>query len=117
MNSREVLKYGRDIAGRDNFIGVFPLDKVPQHFETGNSFIVNTQTHNLPGEHWLAVYVGEASIRVFDPMGFYYPAKLVNQLSMGCRKEIIYNRIRFQPPLSNLCGEYCLGWLKTIYKQ
>ena len=38
-----------------NFAGVFPLDRLPKSLRAPANFIVNTHTHNLPGEHWIAV--------------------------------------------------------------
>ena len=63
----------------NNFIGVFPLDKLPSKIYYGDKLIVNTDTSNLPGEHWLAAsYRKPGIIDAFDPLGLYYPTKLIN---------------------------------------
>ena len=96
-----------------DFLGAFPLDRLPPSScltKNNCGFIVNTQTHNLPGEHWLAVYIGEKSIHAFDPLGIYYPSQLVAYLQQGY-KRIYYNNVRYQDPKSHLCGLYCLVWL------
>ena len=73
-------------------------------------FIVNTDTSNLPGQHWIAVYINQSEIQVFDPLGFYYPALLVNTL-MRMNTNVVFNRIRCQPPNTTICGQCCLLWL------
>lgn len=72
--------------------------------------MVNTDTSNLPGEHWLAVYISNERINVFDSFGFYYPDMLVTQLER-INRPIVYNRIQYQDPLSTVCGQFCLLWL------
>jgi hypothetical protein len=73
-------------------------------------FIVNTQTRTLPGEHWIAVYVSVYEIKVFDPLGSYYPALLINHLEK-LNRSINYNKVRFQELGTQTCGQYCLLWL------
>jgi len=72
-----------DVASKhvDNFIGVFPLDKLPIHLPHGGQtrFIVNTDSHNLSGQHWIAVSYEKGGImRAFDPLGVHYPSRLVH---------------------------------------
>jgi len=93
------------------FLGVFSLDQIPILRPGG--FIVNTQTHELPGEHWIAVYITQSEIYVYDPFGFYYPSLLVKKLTEMNRR-IVYNRSRDQDPFSNSCGQHCLLWLEKI---
>ena len=75
--------------------------------------VVNTQSSNLPGEHWLAIYFTDDEIKVFDPMGFYYPPVLVNQLNK-VGKNVEYNTIQYQSFGTKTCGKHCLIWLKII---
>ena len=72
MRSNELLERGLEYP---NFVGVFPLDKLPPHLSKGDgSFIVNSDTHNLPGEHWFAVsYKNGGIVKAFDPLGFSIP--------------------------------------------
>ena len=58
------------------FRGVFPLDKLPDYLQPG-AYVINTHSSNLPGEHWIAISVRHDIIRVFHPLGMYYPIKLV----------------------------------------
>ena len=90
---------------------MFPLDKLP-YFPVNKALIVNTQTSNLGGEHWIAVYHKPANILVFDPLGFYYPQMLVSHLSI-ISNPIVYNKVRIQNPFTKTCGQHCLLWLKN----
>ena len=53
MDSLEVEKLAKKYI--PNFVGVFPLNKLPQALSAPANLIVNTDTHNLPSQHWLAV--------------------------------------------------------------
>jgi len=101
------------------FVGVFPLDKVPHHISKPfpKSFIVNTDTSNLPGKHWLAVSLEpNGIIFVFDPMGYFYPYLLVNHLKKMPHRKIIYNYHCYQKPWQRNCGWHCLAFLKSRVK-
>lgn len=109
------------IAGRrilnGNFIGVFPLDKLPplSSIRSPSSFILNTQTANLPGQHWIAVAVLNRRIYVFDPLGAHsYPHYLVHYLHKDLKRRVIYNTRVIQNPMTNTCGQHCIQWLKGM---
>ena len=100
-----------------NFIGVFPLDKLPIHLVKNSKFIVNTDTHNLPGKHWIAVsYEKGGIIYAFDPFGIFYPTCLITYLSHKPRARIVLNRKMYQHPMEKSCGWYCLRFLQGVYK-
>jgi len=101
--------------GNKRFIGVFRLERLPDFLQNG-SYVINTHTSNLNGEHWIAINVKPSIIRVFDPMGIFYPPLLVTKLER-MQQRIEYNQIKYQNPLTFLCGQYCIEWLKSQYKQ
>ena len=96
------------------FVGVFPLNRLPLHIgRPPKSFIVNTDTSNLLGEHWLAVSYEEGGIvRAFDPLGFFYPQLLVSKLHSLPNVHVIYNRKMIQNPFESNCGWHCLIFLR-----
>lgn len=104
-SSIEIQAIGSKIKG---FRGVYPLDKIP--FLINGGYIVNTQTSSLPGEHWIAFHVNPLRVAVFDPLGRFYPSILVRKLHT-LNRSIVYNKIMYQNPFSNTCGQYCLAWL------
>ena len=113
FSSGKLERIGQRLLG-NAWNGVHPLDKLPYLIEGG--YIVNTQTSNLDGEHWLAFYIKPMEILVFDPYGFYYPALLVTKLqSVG--KNIHYNRNQYQSFNTKDCGQHCLKWLCMIHRK
>ena len=94
------------------FQGVFPINKIPKLRTIPTAFVVNNQTANLPGQHWIAVWVSEKMKgEVFDPMGMIPPPRL--QLWMNKNTwRWIYNAAQIQRPLSEDCGWLCVNYLK-----
>ena len=103
-----------------NFVGVYPLDKLPRRLEAPANLIINTHTHNLPGEHWLAVsYQRGGLIYAFDSFGFYYPLILRNYLQrLRARTrstcQVHYSDQPLQHYKEMTCGLYCVAWLICI---
>lgn len=113
MNTLEIYKIA--MVQIPNFKGVYPIDKLPNLIDLtqGSSIIVNTHTHNLAGEHWIAVYVSVSHVLIFDPLGIFYPRLLVNRLR-NIGKPIKFNKVMIQNPRDTSCGHYSLLWLATI---
>lgn len=110
MYTKEIIKQAASIP---RFIGVYPLDKIPLHICPPCCFIVNTDTHNLGGKHWLAIsYENGGIVYAFDPLGLYYPPLLVNKLHRIPFSKIIYNTRMYQLPWEKTCGLHCLTFLK-----
>lgn len=114
MYSDQLVKFARLLKIK-NFIGVFPLNRLPLSLSTlpkPFSFIVNTDTSNLPGQHWLAIHFAENGIvQVFDPLATVYPATLTHYLARQKARRIIFNRVMYQHPSMKTCGHHCLRWL------
>lgn len=117
MYTEQLNEMGKRYFGSD-FLGAFPLDKLPRMVQPGNKFIVNTQSANLPGEHWLAVsYKSSGIVYAFDPLGMYYPTHFVNYLfccCVGCAR-VKFNRVTYQNPFTNTCGLHCILFLRDYY--
>ena len=116
MYSEELVQAAKRLK-IDNFIGVFPLNRLPPSltiYRKPLCFIVNTDSANLPGQHWLAVSYSRCGIvRAFDPLGVFYPDLLANYLAKRGR-HVIFNRTTYQDPSRRTCGQHCLRWLKSI---
>lgn len=103
MNANQLLSRCRC----KNFVGVFPLDRLPSILPANAKFIVNTHSSNLPGEHWIAVDITKRA--AFDPLGIHYPHLLYTYL---VKRGILYfNRFALQSPLSQACGAFCIYFL------
>ena len=114
MHTYELRRLGEKYI--PNFVGVFALDQLPRRLVAPSNFIVNTHTHNLPGQHWIAVsYKTGGIVYAFDPLGLYYPYLLRKYLSeLPNRPKIHYNNVPYQSITERNCGQYCIAWLLYI---
>ena len=74
----------------DAFQGVFPIDELPRWIDNlPITLISNTQSSNLPGEHWIALYVSKTKYgEYFDSLGRAPPLEISSWLNKFCRKWI-----------------------------
>ena len=113
MNNVDISKVLRHIrVTRNIFIGVFPAEKVPNKKDIISypcCFIANTQPSWLPGEHWVAVYVGKNGISEFFDS---YGRRPVNpKIKSFCGRKYIFNPVMLQSPFSAACGQFCIYFL------
>lgn len=98
-------------AGK-HFTGVFPADHLPP-IKKETAFIVNTDTHDQNGSHWLAMFIQDKNtLEFFDSFGLppstYHP--FISQYASQF-KHVKWNETSFQSPTSNVCGQYCTYYL------
>ena len=116
-----------------NFLGVFPLDHYPfssvlnepshlPHPMLSSTItskrkaffcIVNSDTSNKPGSHWLASFLDYSLsipyLEFFDSYGF---SPNIYKLPLPIDHPLFsYNHIQLQSNLSTVCGHYCLLFL------
>jgi hypothetical protein len=98
-----------------HFEGVYPLNKLPfLHWRSRKplGLIVNTDTADLPGKHWVAcLLLPDGRGECFDSFGQIPPPRVQFWMNKHCLRSWTYNRITFQSPLSTLCGAYCIYYL------
>ena len=99
-------------SSKDSFLGVFPMDTLPDqipHYPA--CMIVNTQSHNLPGEHWITVFITKDKRgEVFDSLGLplsNFMIRWLNRFTKSWR----YNPKIYQPLLSDKCGAYAIYYI------
>ena len=107
------------MSGVDNFIGCYAEDQLSNI--TFTSFpcfiIVNIDSSNLPGSHWITIRFDRKSIEVFDPAGFEIfnwsriPCTLLNFIHKLTVSRQITLSSRLQSPKSHLCGFYCIFYV------
>lgn len=99
------------------FLGVFPINRLPQRLPNlPVLFILNTNTDNLPGQHWKAVYVSQKGEgEVFDSLASTVSLVLQHWMNTFTKKWTV-STLTLQNPLSPSCGAYVLYYVLTRLK-
>jgi len=101
-----IRTYG-DKETEDAFLGIFTIDTLPKRIQRlPILLILNTQTSNLPGLHWKAVYISSDKCgEVFDSLALPVSLHLEHWLNTFTRKWTSSKRI-IQFPFSASCGAF-----------
>ena len=94
------------------FHGVFSIDQLPFAVPHYPYFmVVNTQSHNLPGEHWIAVFIDKDKRgEVFDSLALPIAQPLIRWLNRFSRT-FTTSHLMYQHPLSSKCGAFVLFYI------
>ena len=98
------------------FAGVFPSDRLPARpvDERPRGYIVNIDTHDQPGSHWVALWTHDGGCTVMDsfaiPLAMYKPHDLLNWLTHHFQG-FESNGHAIQAVDSQACGLYALMFL------
>ena len=107
---------------RQQFAGIYPHDRLPPSLtfllnsERGQNrlpltLIINTDSHNLPGRHWIAIYIDvNRRGEVFDTLTTPISSHVSRFMNRLCR-QWVHNRLIYQHPLSAYCGVYVLFYV------
>jgi len=97
------------------FYGIYSVDNLPLRIHKSIlpvGFILNTDTANLPGKHWIAViFLPNGRGEVFDSFGMQPPSRLQIWINKHCVRGWTFNNAIIQNPFSTLCGLYSLHYL------
>ena len=111
-----ILRNG-DAATKKAFLGVVSIDSLPGSVPRYPIFlVVNTQAHNLPGQHWIVVFIDKNKRgEVFDSLALptsILLSRWMNRFTRSWRT----NMLSFQHPLSGTCGGYVLFFILNRLK-
>jgi hypothetical protein len=95
------------------FRGVFARDALPKRIRKQECGIVNLDTIGGKGTHWVCYFNSptEKYVEYFDSYGLPPPEEVEKYL-MSSRKPIIYNTTELQSRDSQLCGYYCIYYIR-----
>ena len=115
--TNKVLRHG-DPKMRAAFGGVYPLDTLPSTITHYPFFMfVNTQSHNLPGMHWLVVFIDKDKVgEVFDSFALPLSNTLIRWMNRHTRRWWC-NPLTLQHPLSATCGAFALYYAFHRFKE
>ena len=79
----------------------------PDHLP--HALIINTDSNNLPGKHWIAIYLSGQG-EVMDSYGILPPTSVQRWLNEQTQ-HWVSNPYLIQPPESDSCGQFCAYYL------
>lgn len=99
-----------DMYAKRLFCGVFAMDRLPKRRnKQQGAYIINTDNHDEPGSHWVAVYVDSSGqVEYMDSYGLPPLHKQSLQFLGKCYR---YNTRTLQRLYSNACGFYCVYYI------
>jgi hypothetical protein len=105
----ELTKIGKAHFG-SKYRGTFPSDRIPQ-LKSNQCCIINLDTSNEPGSHWIAVARGKGlQCYAYDSFG-RKASKLIPALS-----GVIDSQQDAEQALIEVnCGARCIAWLYVLY--
>ena len=106
-----------DFETKKALLGVFPINHLPQRLpKPPLLFIVNTNSSNLPGQHWKAIYISKNyEGEVFDSLATTNDLILEHWMNRFTKRWIV-STLTLQNPLSPTCGAYVLYFIMTRLK-
>lgn len=114
LNENELRKYAIRLKIK-NFRNVFMRDDLPSKPHRHECAIVNLDSINGPGTHWVAYCKKRDSVYYYDSFGdLPPPTELINYL--GSKSTIYYNYLKYQNYNSFICGQLCLTFLHHFNK-
>ena len=115
MDSNEI----EDILSYDkHFMGCFASNQLPSFPSSfPKSMIINTDTANSSGEHWVALVLKKKSCFYFDSFGL----PILNDNILNFVSEI-YNKVSYtdvciQNVFSDYCGKFCIAFIKHVHSK
>lgn len=89
--------------------GVFMRDTLPRKIGKNETGIVNLDTRNNPGTHWVAYYKKNNVVQYYDSFGVQPIPELIKYFGGACT--IFYNSDQQQKIDDVICGHLCLKFL------
>ena len=107
MNENQITTYmlGDEYISK-YFVQVVSYDELPNKSEIPVLYVVNTDTSEGFGKHWVCVFIQEDMIEYFDSLG-----KEPKELYKFLRNQNIpfkYSLKQIQQNYSDVCGDYCI---------
>lgn len=107
--SDQELKYYANAAKIMHFRGVFMRDTLPSHPKNVEKIILNLDSNDGNGTHWVCFIKENKVVQYYDSFGNLPPPKEVITYLKNCN--IFYNRNREQQENTVICGHLCLLFL------
>ena len=115
MWSMDIEQVISSIDKRNQFLGCFPLDQLPD-FPTQfpKSCIINTQTSTKVGEHWIALILTNKHCFYFDSFGLPIIDQRIIEYLNPHYTIVRYSDVCIQHIESDKCGEFCIVFVTQV---
>lgn len=108
LNENHILQYARKWS---HFRGVFARDEMPERCNENESGVINLDSKQGAGTHWVAYFKIANAAFYFDSFGDLRPPnELIDYL--GGETRIYYNYTKDQDYNTVNCGHLCLKFLE-----
>lgn len=95
------------------YLGCFAIDQLPKRLKAGESLIVNQDSADGDGTHWMGVANKHGMTAIFDPFGGPTDPRLIalGRASVG---KTYANTLQYQPASSHACGALSAYFIDRI---
>lgn len=107
LTNIDIIRFAKNIP---NFRGVFMRNALPSTPNVIECAVVNLDSKDGPGTHWIAYHKNGSNVLYFDSFGnLKPPVELVRYFGRECA--IVYNHDQYQRYNTINCGQLCLRFL------
>ena len=94
------------------FGGVYASNQLPHEVMYPGYYVMNTDPHYKPGEHWIAAYfTDDGQVEYFDSYG-RPPTGPIKCWLYRQSWNMTLNKYQLQGLLTAVCGQYCVFYIK-----
>lgn len=117
MNTLELTRALSGLPEKIKTRGVFPADGIPMRLDLPAALIANTQTSDMPGLHWVGLFIKKNGHGYFFDSYGCRPGTtyMKDAIKRNCRLWC-YNKKPLQAIGSDVCGQYCLQFVYYMAK-
>lgn len=99
----------------NNFIGVFPSDKIP-YLKPKQFIVSNLDTSNQPGSHWIGIVKDKKGLLIYDSFG-RKSIKIIPSIYKKYKNIIDTEYDKEQKVEENNCGQRTLAFLLVYFNK
>ena len=113
LQINEILK--NDKFTKKIFYGALAIDKLPKKVRYPSCLIINNQSSEKQGEHWLAIFFNKKKEAIFfDSFGLSPVNYNLDTFLIKFSKKYTFDNKKIQSFFSTYCGYYCILFLLLI---
>lgn len=96
---------------KHRFSGVYSADTLPHKRHAFSKYIVNLDSRNKKGSHWISVFFKNDIAYYFDSYGYPPSVKSILDFLNRNSRKIYFNRVCYQDDFTTTCGYFSLYFL------